>query len=108
FLGPRMLEAVLPDRTTRQLRATNVIVNTGTHAAFEPIPGLADAQPLTHIEAHELDSFPTQLIVLGSGYVGLEFAQAMRRFGSGLGALFTVASQRRQRCKRRAAMSVRG
>lgn len=82
FIGPRALEATLSDGTTRQLRATNVIVNTGTHAAFEPIPGLADAQPLTHIEALELDEVPAHLIVLGSGYVGLEFAQAMRRFGS--------------------------
>ena len=82
FIGPRTLEATLPDGATRQLRATNVIVNTGTHAAFEPIPGLADAQPLTHIEALEFDVLPPHLIVLGSGYVGLEFAQAMRRFGS--------------------------
>jgi pyruvate/2-oxoglutarate dehydrogenase complex dihydrolipoamide dehydrogenase (E3) component len=59
-----------------------VIINTGTHAACEPIPGLADAEPLTHIEALELDEVPAHLVVLGSGYVGLEFAQAMRRFGS--------------------------
>ncbi len=82
FVGPRTLEAVLPDGTTRQLRGTNVIVNTGTHATLEPILGLADAQPLTHIEALELDEVPAHLLVLGSGYVGLEFAQAMRRFGS--------------------------
>lgn len=82
FIGSRTLEATLPDGTTRQLRGTNVIVNTGTHAAFEPIPGLADVQALTHIEALELDVVPTHLIVLGSGYVGLEFAQAIRRFGS--------------------------
>ena len=82
FIGPRTVEATLSDGTTRQLRGKNVIVNTGTHAAFEPIPGLADAQPLTHIEALELDVVPTHLLVLGSGYVGLEFAQAMRRFGS--------------------------
>jgi pyruvate/2-oxoglutarate dehydrogenase complex dihydrolipoamide dehydrogenase (E3) component len=82
FIAPRTLEATLPDGTTRRLRGTNVIVNTGTHAAFEPIPGLADAEPLTHIEALELDEVPSHLVVLGSGYVGLEFAQAMRRFGS--------------------------
>jgi pyruvate/2-oxoglutarate dehydrogenase complex dihydrolipoamide dehydrogenase (E3) component len=82
FIGSRTLEATLPDGTTRQVRGTNVIVNTGTHAAFEPIPGLADVQALTHIEALELDVVPTHLIVLGSGYVGLEFAQAIRRFGS--------------------------
>src|SRR5207253_4572911 len=47
-----------------------------------PTAGLADAGPLTHIEALELDRLPTHLIVLGGGYVGLEFAQAYRRFGS--------------------------
>ena len=82
FIGPKTLEVTLPDGTRRQLRGTNVIINTGTHASSEPIPGLVEAQPLTHIEALDLDEVPTHLIVLGSGYVGLEFAQAMRRFGS--------------------------
>jgi pyruvate/2-oxoglutarate dehydrogenase complex dihydrolipoamide dehydrogenase (E3) component len=82
FIGPKTLEVTLPNGTRRQLRGTNVIINTGTHASSAPIPGLVDAQPLTHIEALDLDEVPTHLIVLGSGYVGLEFAQAMRRFGS--------------------------
>ena len=82
FIGPKTVEVILPDRARRRLRGTNVIVNTGTHASSEPIPGLADAQPLTHVEALELDEVPTHLVVLGSGYVGLELAQAMRRFGS--------------------------
>ena len=46
------------------------------------IPGLEAAGPLTHIEALELDTVPSHLIVLGGGYVGLELAQAFRRFGS--------------------------
>src|SRR6266436_5373561 len=82
FIAPRTLEVTLPNGTTRRLRGTNVIINTGTRAALESIPGLAEARPLTHIEALELDEVPSHLIVLGSGYVGLEFAQAMRRFGS--------------------------
>ena len=82
FIGPRTLEVTLPDGATRQLRGTNVIVSTGTRAALEPIPGLADAQPLTHIEALELDRIPEHLIVIGGGYIGLEFSQGMRRFGS--------------------------
>jgi len=82
FISTKTLEVIPPDGTRRQVRGTNVIINTGTHASSEPIPGLVDAQPLTHIEALELDEVPTHLIVLGSGYVGLEFAQAMRRFGS--------------------------
>jgi pyruvate/2-oxoglutarate dehydrogenase complex dihydrolipoamide dehydrogenase (E3) component len=82
FVGPKTLEVTLPGGTTRLLRGTNVIVSTGTRAALDPIPGLADAQPLTHIEALELDQVPGHLIVIGGGYVGLELSQAMRRFGS--------------------------
>jgi pyruvate/2-oxoglutarate dehydrogenase complex dihydrolipoamide dehydrogenase (E3) component len=81
FIGPKTLEVATPDGT-KVLRGTSVIINTGTHASFESIPGLADAQPLTHVEALELDEVPARLLVLGSGYVGLEFAQAMRRFGA--------------------------
>jgi pyruvate/2-oxoglutarate dehydrogenase complex dihydrolipoamide dehydrogenase (E3) component len=82
FIGPKTLEVILPDGTTRELRGANVIINTGTHASFETLPGLADTQPLTHIEALELDQLPEHLLVIGGGYVGLEMAQAFRRFGS--------------------------
>jgi pyruvate/2-oxoglutarate dehydrogenase complex dihydrolipoamide dehydrogenase (E3) component len=82
FVAPRTLEVRLRDGGTRQLRGTNVIIGTGTRAALEPIPGLLEAQPLTHIEALELGKIPEHHIVLGGGYVGLELSQAMRRFGS--------------------------
>lgn len=82
FVGPRTLEATLSDGTKRLLHGTNVILGTGTHASVDDTPGLREAQPLTHVEALELDVVPNHLIVLGAGYVGLEFAQAMRRFGS--------------------------
>src|SRR5437868_6664383 len=82
FLAPRTVEVTLADGTTRQLRGANVIVSTGTCAALEKIPGLAEAQPLTHIEALELDEIPEHLLVFGAGYVGVEMSQAMRRFGS--------------------------
>jgi pyruvate/2-oxoglutarate dehydrogenase complex dihydrolipoamide dehydrogenase (E3) component len=82
FIAPRVVEIALPDGTIRGLRGTNVIVSTGTRAAMEAIPGLAEAQPLTHIEALELDQIPEHLLVIGGGYVGVELAQAMRRFGS--------------------------
>jgi pyruvate/2-oxoglutarate dehydrogenase complex dihydrolipoamide dehydrogenase (E3) component len=82
FVGPKTLEATLVDGSTRLLRGTNVIVSTGTRAALEQIPGLADAWPLTHIEALELNQVPGHLIVIGGGYIGLELAQGMRRFGS--------------------------
>src|SRR5882724_3640619 len=82
FLAPRTVEVSLADGTTRQLRGANVIVSTGTRAALETIPGLAEAQPLTHVEALELDEIPEHLLVVGGGYVGVEMSQAMRRFGS--------------------------
>ncbi|MFZ0334185.1 MAG: FAD-dependent oxidoreductase, partial [Candidatus Acidiferrales bacterium] len=82
FIAPRTVEVALPNGNTRQLRGTNVIVSTGTRAALAAIPGLAEAQPLTHIEALELDEVPEHLLVIGGGYVGVEFSQAMRRFGS--------------------------
>ena len=82
FIAPKTVEVTLPDGTTRHLRGTNVIVSTGTRAALGAIPGLAEAQPLTHIEALELDQIPEHLLVVGGGYVGVELSQAMRRFGS--------------------------
>jgi len=82
FVGPRTLEVSLADGTRRQLRGTNVIISTGTSAALQPIPGLREAQPLTHIEVLELDQTPEHLVVIGGGYVGIELSQAYRRFGS--------------------------
>jgi pyruvate/2-oxoglutarate dehydrogenase complex dihydrolipoamide dehydrogenase (E3) component len=82
FIAQKTVEVTLPDETTRELRGANVIVSTGTRATLGPIPGLAEAQPLTHIEALELDRVPEHLLVVGGGYVGIELSQAMRRFGS--------------------------
>jgi pyruvate/2-oxoglutarate dehydrogenase complex dihydrolipoamide dehydrogenase (E3) component len=82
FLAPRTVEVTLADGTIRQLLGANVIVSTGTRAALATIPGLAEARPLTHIEALELDEVPEHLVVVGAGYIGVEMSQAMRRFGS--------------------------
>jgi len=64
------------------LTSDRLFLNLGTHAAVPDVPGLAAAAPLTNIEALELDRVPEHLIVLGGGYVGLELAQAFRRFGA--------------------------
>jgi pyruvate/2-oxoglutarate dehydrogenase complex dihydrolipoamide dehydrogenase (E3) component len=82
FIGPRTLQVALRDGGERILTADRVFVNVGTHAAIPDIPGLADAKPMTHIEVLDLQRLPEHLIVLGGGYVGLELAQALRRFGS--------------------------
>jgi pyruvate/2-oxoglutarate dehydrogenase complex dihydrolipoamide dehydrogenase (E3) component len=82
FVAPRTIDVALADGRTRRLKGHDVIISTGTRATMDPIPGLAEVQPLTHVEALELGEVPAHLLLLGSGYVGLEFAQMMRRFGS--------------------------
>ena len=82
FVAPKTLEVRLNDGGTRVLAGDQVFLNLGTHAAIPRFPGLESARPLTHIEALELDYAPSHLVVLGGGYVGLELAQAYRRFGS--------------------------
>jgi pyruvate/2-oxoglutarate dehydrogenase complex dihydrolipoamide dehydrogenase (E3) component len=82
FVGPKTLEVVLSAGGIRLLSGDEVVINVGTHAAVPNIPGLEAVRALTHIEALELDYLPSHLIVLGGGYVGIEMAQAFRRFGS--------------------------
>src|ERR1700723_880640 len=82
FVGPKTVEVALNDGGTRVLTGNEVVLNVGTHAAIPEIPGLEAARALTHIEALELDYLPSHLLVLGGGYVGVEMAQAYRRFGS--------------------------
>ncbi len=82
FVAPKTIEVHLNDGGTRVLAGDRVFLNLGTRPTIPPISGLAAAGPLTHIEMLELDRLPEHLIVLGGGYVGLEFAQAYHRFGS--------------------------
>jgi pyruvate/2-oxoglutarate dehydrogenase complex dihydrolipoamide dehydrogenase (E3) component len=82
FVAPKTLEVRLNDGGTWLLTGDRVFINVGTHATIPDVPGLDTARPLTHIEALDLDYLPPHLIVLGGGYVGLELAQAYRRFGS--------------------------
>ena len=82
FIAPKTIEVTLNDGGTRVLTGDRVALNLGTHATIPDIPGLTAAEPLTNVETLELDRLPDHLIVLGGGYVGLELAQAYRRFGS--------------------------
>jgi pyruvate/2-oxoglutarate dehydrogenase complex dihydrolipoamide dehydrogenase (E3) component len=82
FIGPRTIEVTLNDGGARTLHGENVIISTGSRSIIAAIPGLQESAPLTHIEALELDRVPQHLILIGGGYIGLELAQAFRRFGS--------------------------
>src|SRR5258707_15749024 len=81
-VAPKRVEVSLNEGGTRLLGAGKLFLNLGTRPSIPPVPGMAEAQPLTNIEALELDRLPGHLIVLGGGYVGLELSQAYRRFGS--------------------------
>jgi pyruvate/2-oxoglutarate dehydrogenase complex dihydrolipoamide dehydrogenase (E3) component len=82
FIAEKTIEVALNAGGTRTLRSDRIFLDTGSRATVEPIPGLAESAPLTHIEALELTVLPEHLLVLGGGFVGLELAQAMRRFGA--------------------------
>jgi pyruvate/2-oxoglutarate dehydrogenase complex dihydrolipoamide dehydrogenase (E3) component len=82
FVTPKTLEVRLNDGGVRTITGERIFLNLGTHASIPPVPGLRECAPLTHIEALELEVLPEHLVVIGGGYVGLEFAQAYRRFGS--------------------------
>src|SRR5262249_29863842 len=82
FTEPNTVRVTLNAGGTRLLRGERVFINVGTRASMPDVPGLTIAGPMTHVEALNLERLPGHLVILGGGYVGLEFAQAMRRFGS--------------------------
>jgi pyruvate/2-oxoglutarate dehydrogenase complex dihydrolipoamide dehydrogenase (E3) component len=82
FTGPRALEVHLRDGGTRTITAEKVFINTGTRPALPNVSGLAAAAPLNSESVQELTRLPEHLVVLGAGYIGCEFAQIFRRFGS--------------------------
>ena len=82
FIAPRTVEVRLNSGGLRRIAGNRVFLNIGTRAALPDWPGLAAARPMTHVEALDLDRLPEHLIILGGGFVSLELAQAMRRFGS--------------------------
>jgi pyruvate/2-oxoglutarate dehydrogenase complex dihydrolipoamide dehydrogenase (E3) component len=82
FTEPKTAHVTLNTGGARLLRGERVFINVGTRASMPDVPGLASAAPMTHVEALNLERLPGHLVILGGGYVGLEFAQAMCRFGS--------------------------
>jgi pyruvate/2-oxoglutarate dehydrogenase complex dihydrolipoamide dehydrogenase (E3) component len=83
FAGPKELEVRLNDGgETVRLTADNIFINTGARPANPPVEGLDGVPTLNSTTIMELDEMPDHLLVLGGSYVGLEFAQMFRRFGS--------------------------
>ncbi len=76
FIGPKRLQA-----GARTLEAKRIFIDTGSTPTVPPIEGLNNLPFLTNISLLELKEVPRHLLVLGGGYVGLEFAQMFRRFG---------------------------
>ncbi|MEH1910299.1 FAD-dependent oxidoreductase [Nostoc sp.] len=81
FVSSKTIEVTTVD-TTRLLTAERFFINTGTRPLIPSLPGLTEAGFLTSESIMELEQLPEHLIVLGSGYIGLEFAQIFQRFGS--------------------------
>jgi pyruvate/2-oxoglutarate dehydrogenase complex dihydrolipoamide dehydrogenase (E3) component len=82
FVAPKTVEVHLNKGGTRVMTGQRVFLDLGSRATIPDISGLTAAKPMTHVEALDLDRLPEHVIVLGGGYVGLELAQALRRFGS--------------------------
>ena len=82
FTGEKTVEIALNDGGTRELSAETIIINAGQRPNIPPIEGLDGVPYLTSTSVMELDEVPEHLLVLGGGYIGLEFAQMYRRFGA--------------------------
>jgi pyruvate/2-oxoglutarate dehydrogenase complex dihydrolipoamide dehydrogenase (E3) component len=82
FVAPKTVDERLNEGGSRTIAGERVFLDLGSRATIPDIAGLAAAKPMTHVAALDLDRLPEHVIVLGGGYVGLELAQALRRFGS--------------------------
>jgi pyruvate/2-oxoglutarate dehydrogenase complex dihydrolipoamide dehydrogenase (E3) component len=82
FTGPQSIAVKMNDGETRHLAAKKIFINTGCRPADPRVDGLDQIAVLDSTSIMELDELPEHLLVLGGGYVGLEFGQMFRRFGS--------------------------
>jgi pyruvate/2-oxoglutarate dehydrogenase complex dihydrolipoamide dehydrogenase (E3) component len=82
FISPKSLAVRLRDGNRRMLAADRIFINAGARPAIPKLDGLNDVPFLDSTSIMELDSVPGHLLILGGGYVGLEFGQMFRRLGS--------------------------
>lgn len=82
FTGERTITVTLRDGSTRVVSGERVYINTGSHTTLPPIRGLDTVDYLTSTSVMELEELPTRMVIIGGGYIALEFAQIFRRLGS--------------------------
>jgi pyruvate/2-oxoglutarate dehydrogenase complex dihydrolipoamide dehydrogenase (E3) component len=82
FIGPSRVEIVRSDGTATVLAADTIVLNSGARPSRPSVAGLETVPSLDSSSIMELDQVPEHLLVLGGGYIGLEFGQMFRRFGS--------------------------
>lgn len=82
FVADRTIDVVVEGGSRRTVRGERVYINTGSHPAIPPIPGLDSVAYLTSTSVMEVTEVPTRLAIVGAGYIALEFAQVFRRLGS--------------------------
>jgi pyruvate/2-oxoglutarate dehydrogenase complex dihydrolipoamide dehydrogenase (E3) component len=82
FTGPKTLEVHLNNGEIRQLTASTILINAGARPAKPSITGVEAVSTLDSTSIMELDVVPEHLLIVGGGYIGLEFGQMFRRFGS--------------------------
>ncbi len=82
FTGPKSVQVDPKDGDPRTIRADRIFINAGTRASRPPVEGLETVPYVDNASIMELDVVPDHLLVLGGGYIGLEFGQMFRRFGS--------------------------
>jgi pyruvate/2-oxoglutarate dehydrogenase complex dihydrolipoamide dehydrogenase (E3) component len=82
FTGPKTIEVAVTNSRTRQLSAPVIVIDAGTRPKPPSLAGASNVVVLDSTSIMELDELPQHLIILGGGYIGLEFGQMFRRFGS--------------------------
>ena len=82
FTGPKTLEVHLNNGETRELTASTILINAGARPAQPSVAGIEDVTTLNSTSIMELGEVPEHLLIVGGGYIGLEFGQMFRRFGS--------------------------
>jgi len=80
--GATTIDVRSNDGAQRSLSAKYIFINAGTRAARPKVNGLDDVPTLDNVSMMELDAVPEHLLILGGGYIGVEFGQLFRRFGS--------------------------